>query len=84
MKVKISGKRPERIPVKISTEFIRLDAMLKLENLVESGGMAKMLIQDGAVRVNGAVCTQRGKKLRPADIVSFDGVSYVITADGNG
>ena len=57
----------------IKTEFIKLQDLLKFANLVESGGMAKERIQGGEALVNGEVCTQRGKKLRPGDVVSFDG-----------
>ncbi len=51
----------------ITTEFIRLDSLLKLCSLAESGGHAKSLIQGGGVKVNGEVCTMRGKKLRDGD-----------------
>lgn len=53
--------------VKITTEFIRLDALLKLAHLVGSGGEAKIRIQQGEVLVNGEVCTMRGKKMRSGD-----------------
>lgn len=59
--------------ISITTEYIKLESLLKLANLVGSGGEAKLLIQEGAAKVNGAVCTQRGKKLRPGDRVSFQG-----------
>ena len=59
--------------VTITTEFIRLQDVLKLCNLVETGGEAKERIQEGEAQVNGEVCTQRGKKLRPGDVVFFDG-----------
>lgn len=59
--------------ISITTEFIKLESLMKLANLVGSGGEAKLLIQEGAVQVNGAVCTQRGKKLRPGDRVRFQG-----------
>lgn len=59
--------------VNITTEFIKLDALLKFASLVGSGGEAKMLIQDGQVKVNGEVCTMRGKKIRSGDVVSVDG-----------
>ena len=55
----------------ISTEFIKLESALKLANLVSSGGEAKELIQQGEAKVNGEVCTMRGKKLRPGDTVEF-------------
>ena len=59
--------------IKINTEFIKLDALLKFASLVGSGGEAKALIQDGCVLVNGEVCTMRGKKIRSGDTVSLDG-----------
>lgn len=59
--------------IKISTEFIKLDALLKFASLVGSGGEAKSLIHDGQVLVNGEVCTMRGKKIRPGDKVSLGG-----------
>ena len=62
----------------IYTEFIKLDAALKLANAIESGGMAKTVIQDGQVKVNGEVCTMRGKKLYPGDHFSFMGAVYEI------
>ncbi|MCD7760859.1 MAG: RNA-binding S4 domain-containing protein [Clostridiales bacterium] len=55
----------------ITTEFIRLDSLLKFEGLVETGGEAKILIQEGQVLVNGQVCTMRGKKIRPGDRVQM-------------
>lgn len=68
----------ERQLVSIQTEFIKLDALLKLANLVGSGGEAKILIQGGEVSVNGEVCTMRGKKLRPGDVVSFQDEEILI------
>ena len=64
-----------RIPMKtitITTEFIKLQDLLKFANLVETGGEAKELIQGGEVQVNGETCTMRGKKIRPGDVVAFD------------
>ena len=55
--------------ITITTEYIKLQDLLKLAGVVYTGGEAKVLIQEGAVTVNGAVCTQRGKKLRPDDTV---------------
>ena len=68
--------REER--VKIETEFIRLDALLKFAGLVETGGEAKLAIQNGEVTVNGEVCTMRGKKLRPGDRAELDGAALVV------
>lgn len=65
--------------VKISTEFIKLEALLKFAGAVETGGEGKLLIQDGAVSVNGEVCTMRGKKLRPGDTVTLAGLKLVVT-----
>lgn len=59
--------------IRINTDFIKLDALLKFAGLCETGGEAKELIQGGAVKVNGEVCTMRGKKIRPGDIVTFAG-----------
>ena len=63
---------------KITTEFIKLDALLKYEGLVETGGDAKLRIQSGDVKVNGEVCTMRGKKLRPGDRVELDDSTVII------
>ena len=65
----------------IHTEFIRLDALLKLTALVETGGEAKIVIQDGAVTVNDEVCTMRGKKIRQGDTVSFDGQTVTVEVE---
>ena len=59
--------------IAIRTEFIKLDALLKYAALVGSGGEAKTVIAEGLVRVNGEVCTMRGKKLRAGDVVEFGG-----------
>ena len=64
--------------IKIDTEFIKLDALLKFANLVSSGGEAKIRIAKGEVLVNDAPCTMRGKKLRPGDTVSLDGETVEI------
>lgn len=62
----------------IHTEYIKLDSLLKLAGLVETGGEAKLLIQDGQVLVNGEACTIRGKKLRAGDTVTLDGRTVTI------
>ena len=64
--------------VKIETEFIRLQDLLKFAGAVGTGGEAKLLIQDGEVKVNGEVCTMRGKKLYPGDRAELDGRVYVV------
>ena len=59
--------------IKLREDFIKLGQALKAAGLVESGVDAKFVIQDGLVKVNGSVETQRGKKLVAGDIVEFDG-----------
>jgi len=75
--VKIKEKRREDIP--IETEFIRLDAFLKLSGAVVTGGEAKEHVQAGEIRVNEEVCIQRGKKLRPGDSVQLENIIYTVT-----
>ena len=65
--------------IAITTEYIKLDAFLKFAALTGTGGEAKALVQDGLVLVNGEVCTQRGKKLRPGDVITLGGQSIQIT-----
>jgi ribosome-associated protein len=64
--------------IAIDTEFIKLDSMLKYAAAVGTGGEAKYVIAEGMVEVNGEVCTMRGKKLRPGDKVSFQGMDFEI------
>lgn len=64
--------------VNITTEFIKLDALLKYAHLVGSGGEAKIRIQEGEVLVNGAVCTMRGKKIRSGDQVTLGDVTVSV------
>ena len=59
--------------IHITTEYIKLQDLLKLANLVSTGGEAKLAILDGEAKVNGEVCAQRGKKIRPGDAVLFRG-----------
>ena len=59
--------------IEIHTEYIKLQDLLKLAGLVETGGEAKERIQAGEARVNGETCVQRGKKIRPGDVVEFAG-----------
>lgn len=58
--------------VKVSPPFIKLEQFLKFANIAETGGMAKLMIQDGIVTVNGEVCMMRGKKLYNNDIVAVN------------
>ena len=78
MKVTVTKKQPDATPVVIGTEFIKLESAMKFANAIESGGMAKTVIQDGLVSVNGETCTMRGKKLYPGDRFSYRGGHYLI------
>jgi len=81
MKVTVK-KKDSRIPVVISTEFIKLESAMKLANIIPSGGTAKMVIQEGYVEVNDEVCTMRGKKLYPGDTFRYEGQTYLISIHG--
>lgn len=59
--------------IKISEEYIRLDNLMKFSGLCDTGGRAKYLIQNGEVKLNGEVCTMRGKKIRSGDWVEYQG-----------
>ena len=78
MKIKVKIAEKNKYSKKIDTDFIRLDAFLKMCDAVQSGGHAKIVIQDGEVRVNGEVCTQRGKKLRKGDSAEFERTVYTV------
>lgn len=75
MKVTVHRRSAEKT-VDITTDFIKLEAFLKLADACSSGGMAKAVIQEGSVTVNGETCTMRGKKLYDGDRVGFDGAAY--------
>ena len=77
MKVTVK-KKAAAVDVEIPTEFIKLQDAMKFANIVYSGGEAKQLILEEQVKVNGEVCTMRGKKLRDGDTFTFDGVTYKI------
>lgn len=66
------------VNVTIHTEFIRMDALLKLAGLVMTGGEAKAVIQGGEVLFNDEVCLMRGKKVRAGDRVTFDGTTVLL------
>ena len=77
-KIKLRIKEKQVIQKHISTDFIRLDSFLKLCDAVQSGGHAKIVIQDGEIKLNGEVCVQRGKKLHVGDKVEFENIIYEI------
>lgn len=64
--------------ITIDTDFIKLDSLLKFAAAVGTGGEAKQAIAQGYVKVNGEVCTVRGKKLRPGDKVEFQNMEFQI------
>lgn len=66
--------------VKIDTEFIKLDALLKFTGIAETGGDAKLMVQDGEVAVNGEICTQRGRKIRAGDVISVGDLQFTVEA----
>lgn len=78
MKIKVKVAEKQKISKKIDTDFIRLDAFLKMNDAVQSGGHAKIVIQEGEVKVNGEVCMMRGKKLRKGDTAEFERVIYIV------
>lgn len=68
--------------ITITTEFIKLQDLLKLAGAVYTGGEAKAMVQEGFVAVNGEICTMRGRKIRPGDTVTYENKDYqVIYAD---
>ena len=77
-KISARIKQKEHRQIGIDSDFIRLDALLKLVNAVMTGGHAKIVIQESEVKVNGEICTARGKKIRQGDKVEFDGVIYEV------
>ena len=67
--------------ITITTEFIKLDSLLKLAGLCYTGGEAKEVVQAGRVLVNGEVCTQRGKKLRDGDSATYAGKTVKVKSE---
>lgn len=67
-----------REKITITGEYIKLDSLLKFAGLTETGGIAKEVVQAGKVRVNGEICTMRGKKIRPGDVVRIDEIEEEI------
>ena len=65
----------------LEAEYIRLDDLLKLTGCVQTGGMAKVLIQSGGVTLDGEVCTMRGKKLRGGEVIAVPDLGEEIAVD---
>lgn len=78
MRIKVKAAERKSEKVQINTEFIRLDSFLKFKGIAETGGQAKQFIQDSIVKVNGEICTARGKKIRGGDTVSVFSTDYHI------
>ncbi|MGN1442937.1 MAG: RNA-binding S4 domain-containing protein [Acutalibacteraceae bacterium] len=77
-KIVVKLKQKEKKELTISTDFIRLDSAMKLSGAAATGGEAKMLINDEKVKVNGEVCTVRGKKLHEGDCFEYKYVIYEV------
>lgn len=67
--------------IKIRTEYIKLDSLLKFAGLAQTGGEAKEYVLNGDVTVNGEVCLMRGKKIRQGDVVNFDDTEILVIGD---
>lgn len=69
------------VNVKIHTEFIKLDSLLKYAGIVETGGIGKEIILEQRIKVNGQICTARGKKIKPGDKVQIDEINTEIIVE---
>lgn len=78
MKISVKVAKKEEKDLFLKSEYIRLDDLLKNAGVVNTGGHAKIVIQDGEVKVNGEVCTMRGKKLREGDCAEYERIVYNI------
>jgi len=78
MKIKVKVAKKEEQEFILKGEFIRLDDLLKNVGVVQTGGHAKIEIQNGMVKLNGEVCTMRGKKLRTGDEVEYERIIYKV------
>ena len=76
MRIRVKPVQKEHQEFVLKGDYIRLDDLLKNVSVVNTGGHAKIVIQDGEVKVNGEVCTMRGKKLRQGDNAEFEGIIY--------
>lgn len=76
MKIKVKVAKKEHQEFELKSDYIRLDDLLKNVAAVNTGGHAKIVIQEGEVKVNGEVCTMRGKKLRSGDNAEYERIIY--------
>lgn len=65
----------------ISSDYIKLESLLKYEGVTGTGGESKFLIQSGQVKVNGEICTMRGKKIYPGDVVVLDDIEIKVQCE---
>lgn len=83
MRIKVRLKKYKEQNVEIKTDFIKLDSLLKFAAVVQTGGEAKMLIDDGFVSVDGDACSQRGKKIYPGQMVVIDDLRITVIKNEN-
>lgn len=67
----------------INTQYIKLGDFLKLASICSSGGEAKIRVASGEILVNNVVCTMRGKKLKNKDVITVDGMEYLVKNETN-
>ena len=70
--IKVKAIKKEERVIKIDPPFIKLDSLLKICDIAQTGGHAKIIIQDGLVEVNGEICDQRGRKIKAGDKIRFE------------
>lgn len=74
----IKNKESYMKEIKIETEIIKLDQLLKFAGITETGGQSKILISDGLVKVNGEIVLERGKKIKRGDILEIKDIDKLI------
>ena len=76
--IKVKAIKKENKTVYIDTDFIKLDSLLKLCDIAQTGGHAKILVSEGEIEVNGEVCEQRGRKIKPGDKIRYENTVYTV------
>ena len=76
--IKVKAIKKEEKVIKIDPPFIKLDSLLKLCDIAQTGGHAKILIQDSLVEVNGEICDQRGRKIKAGDKIRFEDTVWTV------
>ncbi len=76
--IKVKAIKKENKTVYINTDFIKLDSLLKLCDIAQTGGHAKILVLEGEIEVNGEVCQQRGRKIKPGDQIRYENTVYTV------